>query len=280
MSERFDDVSDQLVGLAFGLGEAIVVFVVAWFILRLLMGPVSRRLDRTAMPDTGKVIVENGVALTVYLIAMTMLLALWGATWTAVLTAISAGTIAVALGLQDILRSIVAGIFILVERPFMVGDQIKVRDVEGRVESIGLRRTTIRADSGELISVPNGLIFTDPVSNRSPYRTVRTVVAVSGVSGAPADLKTAVAAALQEAPGLEADPEITVRSHRSKVKAARLPNLPGIDLRGRTLVKPAVAKGTQVRVEWVGSGQPAVRDEVVRRLKALFPEGQVRVPRR
>jgi small conductance mechanosensitive channel len=279
MSERFDEVSNQLVGLAFALGEAVVVFAIAWFVLRRLRGPVARRLVRTTLSETGRVIVENGVSLAVYLVALTTLLALWGATWTALLTAISAGTIAVALGLQDILRSLVAGVFILVERPFMVGDQIKVRDVEGRVESIGLRRTTIRADSGELVSAPNGLIFTDPVSNRSPYRTVRTTLVVSGVSGAPADLKSAVAEALKEVPGLESAPEISVRSHRSKVKTPRLPDIPGINLGKRTMVKPAVAKGTHVRVEWVGSGQPAVRDDVVRRLKEIFPDGQVRAQR-
>ncbi|MGH2558884.1 MAG: mechanosensitive ion channel family protein [Thermomicrobiales bacterium] len=280
MNERFDDVSNQLVGLAFALGEAMVVLVIAWFVLRRLRGPVARRLARTSMSDTGKVIVENGVALCVFLVALTVLLALWGATWTALLTAISAGTIAVALGLQDILRSLVAGIFILVERPFTVGDQIKVRDVEGRVENIGLRRTTIRADSGELISAPNGLIFTDPISNRSPYRTVRTTITVSGVNGAPADLKTLVTEALTEVTGLDVKPDISVRSHRSKVLTPRLPDFPGIDFGPRIRVKPAIAKGTHVRVEWIGSGQPAVRDEVVQRLKALFPDGQVRARRR
>jgi small-conductance mechanosensitive channel len=235
---------------------------------------------RSAIPDTGKVIVENGVTLAVYLIALTVLLGIWGATWSAVLTAISAGTIAVALGLQDILRSIVAGIFILFERPFTVGDRVKVRDIEGKVESIGLRRTAVRTDEGELISVPNGLIFTDPISNRSPYRTIHTTVSISGIQGTPSELKGAVAKALTEVPGLDVEPEVVVRSSKGKVKRPRLPDLPGIDLGGRILTKPAVAKGTLVRVDWVGSGQPAVRDEVVRRLKSEFPDAHIRVQRR
>lgn len=280
LRDQLDSASAQLGSIAFGLAEMVVVFVVAWLVARRLRGPLRRRLAGAPLSASGKVLVENTAALAVYVIAFTLLLGLWGATWSAVLTALSAGTIAIVLGLQDILKSIVAGIFILFERPFGVGDQVKVRDVEGRVESIGLRATTIRTDTGELVTAPNGLIFTDPVSNRSPYRTLRTTVTVAGVRGDAAELKSAVAAALVETQGLEAAPEIVVRSHRAKVKAPR--RLPGAEMVNRgagVLVKPPVATGTQIRVEWIGSGQPSVRDEVVRRLKERFPDAQVRVQR-
>jgi small-conductance mechanosensitive channel len=73
----------------------------------------------------------------------------------------SAGVIGVALGLgaQTIVRDVLAGIFMLIEDQFGVGDEIEVLEIQGIVESVGLRITTVRRGDGTLWYLRNGEIL-------------------------------------------------------------------------------------------------------------------------
>ena len=82
----------------------------------------------------------------------------------------SAGVIGVAIGLgaQTLVRDILSGIFMLIEDQYGVGDQIKVLEIEGVVEKVGLRITTIRDSDETLWYVRNGEILI--IGNRSQKR--------------------------------------------------------------------------------------------------------------
>ena len=82
----------------------------------------------------------------------------------------SAGVIGVAIGLgaQTLVRDILSGIFMLIEDQYGVGDQIKVLEIEGVVEKVGLRITTIRDKDEVLWYVRNGEILI--IGNRSQKR--------------------------------------------------------------------------------------------------------------
>ena len=73
----------------------------------------------------------------------------------------SAGVIGVALGLgaQTIVRDVLAGIFMLIEDQFGVGDEVEVLEIQGIVESVGLRITTVRRGDGTLWYLRNGEIL-------------------------------------------------------------------------------------------------------------------------
>ena len=59
------------------------------------------------------------------------------------------------------------------ERPFRVGDFIRVRDVEGEVQGIDVRTTLVRINDGSLVMIPNSLVFTEMLTNRSKSGTRR-----------------------------------------------------------------------------------------------------------
>jgi small-conductance mechanosensitive channel len=88
--------------------------------------------------------------------------------------------LAVSLSLQDVLRNLVAGLIILVERPFAIGEHIDFRTFSGVVETIELRTTVLRTPTGQRVVIPNALIFSDALVNRSAYgrQLVRLRVAV------------------------------------------------------------------------------------------------------
>jgi len=79
----------------------------------------------------------------------------------------SAGVVGVAIGLgaQTLVRDILSGIFMLIEDQYGVGDSISVLDVEGVVERVGLRVTTVRDGQGTLWYLRNGEIL--KVGNQS-----------------------------------------------------------------------------------------------------------------
>lgn len=73
------------------------------------------------------------------------------------------GSVAVGFAFQDIFKNFLAGILLLLNQPFKVGDQIIVSDYEGTVETIDIRSTKIRNYQGEVIVIPNSVVFTNPL---------------------------------------------------------------------------------------------------------------------
>ncbi len=127
---RLGDARDQLIDLGIGILQLLVVFVVAALVARWLRGRIRRRVKTSSSPVL-TVVAENAAVVGVYVVAITIVLAFWGLTWAGLLTALSIGTVAAAFGFQDLLRSVVGGVLVLIEQPFALGDRLKIRDVEG-----------------------------------------------------------------------------------------------------------------------------------------------------
>ena len=75
-------------------------------------------------------------------------------------------SLAVGFAAKDILNNFVSGVLILWQRPFHIGDQIFVGNNSGKVEYIGVRATSLRKDDGELILIPNGDMYSSPLTIR------------------------------------------------------------------------------------------------------------------
>lgn len=84
----------------------------------------------------------------------------------ALLLAVS-GTLAVALGLslKDLISSVVAGIILLFDRPFQVGDRVAFESVYGEIKTIGLRAVRLITLDDNVVTIPNSKFITDVVSS-------------------------------------------------------------------------------------------------------------------
>ncbi len=78
-----------------------------------------------------------------------------GVPLTTLVAGVSVGGLTVALAAQDGLKNLFGSLMILLDRPFQVGDEIRIKGHEGTVESVGLRSTRIREDSGHEVSISN-----------------------------------------------------------------------------------------------------------------------------
>jgi len=82
------------------------------------------------------------------------------------LLAISAGVgLALGLGAQDLIKNVIAGILILFDRPFRVGDMVDVGGQYGEVTNIGLRSTRLQTFDDSAVTLPNALVLSVAVSN-------------------------------------------------------------------------------------------------------------------
>lgn len=98
----------------------------------------------------------------IWLIGLTAALNSIGFQVTAVLAGLGIGGMALALAAQDTVSNIFGGVVVLTQRPFKVGERIEVNGINGWVQKIGLRTTTVINWYGQLMQIPNK-VFTDGV---------------------------------------------------------------------------------------------------------------------
>ena len=133
-----------LVALILGITNrlATAIMVLPWFKPRQLNAQLAQLIIR-AMGVAGALIAvfEGGRYLGVPL--------------TTLVAGVSVSGLTVALAAQDTLRNLFGSLMILLDRPFQMGDLIRIKGHQGTVESVGLRSTRIRDASGHVVSISN-----------------------------------------------------------------------------------------------------------------------------
>jgi len=196
------DVGGELLVIVGGLVSAGIVAAITWFVARKVRELVARTMESRRLNRNGAMLVSRLSFVAVWIVGIGVILARLGVNTTGIFAFLSASTVAISLSLQDVLRNFVAGLILLFERPFQVGDRIKVRDVVGEVQGIDLRTTLIRNTDGYLVMVPNSTIFTEIITNRSHYRTRRLTIVITGSREAMAGIEARLPVALANIPGV------------------------------------------------------------------------------
>jgi small conductance mechanosensitive channel len=158
--------ADVLLPFLGNLLVALVVLLVALLLARLARSATLHALERTRADRWTAHLVGRLSFLGVFVIGLLVALGAFGIAWTTVVALAGVFGLAASLALQDVLKNFVAGIYLLVERPFRVGEEIKVKDFVGRVETIDVRTTALRTADGELAMVPNAILFAEIILNR------------------------------------------------------------------------------------------------------------------
>jgi MscS family membrane protein len=83
----------------------------------------------------------------------------------AFLAALGSAALAIGLGLQDLIKNLIGGMVVVVDRPFQTGDRIKLAEAYGEVRQIGLRSTKVYTDDDRLVTIPNSDVLTKLIFN-------------------------------------------------------------------------------------------------------------------
>ncbi len=231
---------------------AIISTITLWIARRMKSWSVHLLGRAHFSPNVIALIGNAGFAITVIL-GFSWLLAALGATWTAVLASVSAITVAIGLALQDVLKNFVAGVYLLLEQPFKIGDRIMVKGVSGEVEGIDIRTTTLRTDDGMRVIVPNNVVLTEVVTNRSAYDTSQVTLQIADTRVRVQDFTHLINEALA------AFPEIV--------------QVPG----PRVTIQKTTEELTTIGLEYWQRGVGAPLSAVVGQLRATFPDATITV---
>lgn len=121
------------------------------------------------------------------------------------------GGVAVGFAFKDIFQNFLAGVIILVSRPFRIGDIIAVKGFEGTVEDIQTRATMIRTYDNQRIVIPNSTVFTEEVKVITAYDSRRTEIEFTIDYAGNLDLaKETIVAIMKGTDGVEPTPAADV----------------------------------------------------------------------
>ena len=189
--------------------SAIAIFVVIYVVGRVIRLLVLWGMRRGKADRQVRTLVRNVITATTYAVALVAALVAAGVNVAVIVTAAGVGTVAIGLAFQDLLRNVLAGIWLLIEQPFRLGDTITVLDQTGSVQNITLRTTTLRTGVGELAILPNLTVFTGIVINTTHYDTRRLSVGVRLPAGTDlASLMRRAREVIQGMPGVAAKPAV------------------------------------------------------------------------
>jgi small-conductance mechanosensitive channel len=155
--------------------RAVLVVVATIIGLRLAMNWTGSAMQR-ARVDTGtQILVKRGLAVAFVVASVLIVLGILGVNSVSLVTVAGAVGLAFSLAIQDILKNFFAGVYLLLERPFRVGDTIQVKDQQGVVENIGVRTTMLRTPENVQVLVPNAVVFAEVVTNHTYARPIPPV---------------------------------------------------------------------------------------------------------
>lgn len=144
----------------------LLVLVLTWLVAAVLRRTARKALHRSHMRSSLQELVERLVTIVVWCAGLLLAALFWfpGLTPTTALGGLGLLSVAVGFAFQDIFENFFAGVLLLWRFPFESGDFIECEGILGKVEEVTIRMTKLRLTSGELMLVPNSVLFKNPVN--------------------------------------------------------------------------------------------------------------------
>ena len=152
----------------------LLLLVLVWFASKWVARGVRAAANRRKRPDLGVLLgsLARGAMIVLgVLIAATIIFPTVNPG--DVFASLGVGTVAIGFAFKDILQNLLAGLLLLIRRPYRRGDQIVVKDYEGTVEHIESRATLIKTYDGRRVIIPNSDVYTSPVVVLTAFETRR-----------------------------------------------------------------------------------------------------------
>lgn len=154
---------------------ALIIIIVFWFLGTILRGVVLRKLGARNTEDHTALLIAKITRIGMLVIGMTIALKLIGIDIVALVGLFGLG---IGFAVQDVLKNFLAGMMIIIQEPFKIGDLIQVKEYLGVVESIENRATYIKTLDGQRVIIPNADVYNNSVTNFSAHPERRVTVEV------------------------------------------------------------------------------------------------------
>ena len=151
------------------INRTLITILIFW-VIHQIIEPISYILSGLDKILTRELIgwIIKSLKILIFILGLAAVLELWGIKIGPIIAGLGLFGVAVALGAQDLFKNLISGILVLVEKRFKIGDWIAVEGIiEGVVEKIGFRSTTIRKFDKSLAIIPNFQFAENAVVNVS-----------------------------------------------------------------------------------------------------------------
>jgi small conductance mechanosensitive channel len=174
----------QPILVAFGLKVlgAIVVFIVGRWLIAVATRLIGAGMTRHQVDPTVTRYIVSFVGIALNIILVVAILGYFGVETTSFAALVAGAGVAIGAAWSGLLGNFAAGIFLLVLRPYQVGDYVSVGGVEGTVIELGLFGTTLNTPDNVKTVVGNTKVMSNDIKNftANPYRRVELVAQLAG----------------------------------------------------------------------------------------------------
>jgi MscS family membrane protein len=187
--KTLDHLSSSIVNVLDTLATVVLILVAAYFVSNLV-NALLRWYSRDVAPHTGSQLddqlipfFEKLITAVIYILALLLIMSLFGIEITALVASLGVAGIAVALAAQETLSNVFGAFAILTDRPYKVGDRLLIHGIgQGDVIDIGLRSTRLKTRNDEIMVIPNQQMASSEIVNLSmPDSRLRVLIKV-GIS--------------------------------------------------------------------------------------------------
>lgn len=156
----------------------VITIIVSYFVYCVLKSVVKKifRIRHNKNDNKRKMISDLVISIMKYfliIVASLIILDVFGIDTKALVTSLGVVSLVAGLAVQDVLKDIVAGISIIIEEQYTIGDFVKINGYEGSVRFLSLKTTRLEAYTGEIHIIPNHLI--GEVTNYSKIKSMAVV---------------------------------------------------------------------------------------------------------
>jgi small conductance mechanosensitive channel len=209
---NFDNIIKVVEATVTGVGlqvvGAIILYIVGRWLISFAVGLVQKALTRQRIEPTLLRFIGNTIAVILNITLVIAILGYFGVQTTSFAALLAGAGLAIGSAWGGLLANFAAGIFLVVLRPFKVGDFISAGGTTGTVEEVGLFVTKIDTPDNVCTYVGNNKLFADNIQNFStnPYRRVDLGAQISGAAD-PNKVIAALKARIKAIPNVVANPE-------------------------------------------------------------------------
>ena len=164
VSAEFEDLLSRLISIAIIILSAWVIAGVSDAILQRAGKKLAAR-TKTTVDDEAIPFLSRFLKFTIYLLAFMIILDQFGIEITPLIASLGIAGFAIGFAAKDTIGNLLAGFFILTDRPFVRGDRIELKGYLGEVVDIGLRTTKIETLDHTYVIIPNASIISNEVIN-------------------------------------------------------------------------------------------------------------------
>ncbi len=178
---NFDAITQNALTVITQVGLKLLGAIIIWFIGRALIrfatNLLGRALARQNVDSTISSYIRSSIGVLLTLALVVALLGFFGVETTTFAALLAAAGIAIGAAWSGLLANFAAGVFLVILRPFKVGDIVTIGGVTGSVREMGLFGTTLNTPDNVLTIVGNGKVFSDTIQNYSAneFRRVELV---------------------------------------------------------------------------------------------------------